>query len=59
MAVGKARLEDFADRNQCKVAYFQSLADFQKDYAGYLNFPGMPAGRYAEVSCRVRDETAQ
>lgn len=48
-----AKLEEWADRNQCSVTGYDSERDFLKSAS--IRFE-MPKGKYAEVSCRIRDE---
>ncbi|WIV98462.1 hypothetical protein [Kinneretia aquatilis] len=46
-------LEAFAKANLCSVREYESLEKYQKE--SHVSF-ALPPGRYAELSCRARDE---
>ena len=49
-------LERFAAANQCRVDVYENLKKFRESAFRNLDFL-LTDGKYAEVSCRVRDET--
>lgn len=48
------RLEAFAQANKCSVEKFKDAAEYRDNHMN-VRFP-LPAGAYAALSCRARDE---
>ena len=48
-----SEIAEFASKNQCSLTEFDNLAQYRQN--SFFKYP-LPEGRYAAVSCRVRDK---